>query len=208
MPEVLEDMPPAEKESTEELRVGVINTLRSVYQRADMVVVLDTALLRLHTGSMIDVAVVLVLSRWMMRLWPYTESRLAKRVVLQTHDRTWDLDSIINFISPIVNNEGHRYFGLYYRLSKLRACPAGRWHLVGSVPDTDEAYDLNEFYLGCDNRYCDVQVDHARALYPLLDLRWEAGWTLTQGINHMKESFPKQRGTLQKYCSFRNLTLT
>lgn len=64
MPEVYENISEAEKERTEEVRVQIINRLRGVYERADQVIVLGSLLLRLHTGSMINVAVILALSRW------------------------------------------------------------------------------------------------------------------------------------------------
>lgn len=68
MPEVFDDMTAAQKTDTEDLRTGVINSLRKIYTRADRVVCLDGLLLRLHTGSMIDVAIVLCLGRWIERL--------------------------------------------------------------------------------------------------------------------------------------------
>jgi hypothetical protein len=64
MPKVYKDMSEAEKERTEEVRVQIINRLRGVYERADQVIVPGSLLLRLHTGSMINVAVILALSRW------------------------------------------------------------------------------------------------------------------------------------------------
>lgn len=79
MPEALEDIKPAEKEAAERLRVGVINCLRSIYTRADKVVVIDTLLLRLSTRSPVEVAVVVCLGFWITRLWMYTQARLAKK---------------------------------------------------------------------------------------------------------------------------------
>ena len=64
MPEVFEDMTAAAKAETERLRTDVINNLRQIYMRADKVVCLDSFLLRLHSGGMIDVAVVLCFGRW------------------------------------------------------------------------------------------------------------------------------------------------
>ena len=109
MHEVYEDMSEAEKERTEEMRVQIINRYRGVYERADQVIVLDGLLLRLHTGSMIDVAVILALSRWMSRLWCFMESWLARSVVLKTADAAFDFDELLDLLFKTVNNEEHRY---------------------------------------------------------------------------------------------------
>jgi len=55
MPAVLEDMSSSEQEEVEKLRVGVINCLYNIYTRADKVVILDSMVLRLQTGSVVDV---------------------------------------------------------------------------------------------------------------------------------------------------------
>ena len=78
MPEVFDDMVVAERAETEGLRTGVINALRTVYMCADKVVCLDGLLLRLHSGGMVDVAVILCLGYWIIRLWLFTETKLAE----------------------------------------------------------------------------------------------------------------------------------
>ena len=125
MPEVFDDMPAAEKVETEELRTGVINSLRNIYMRADKVVCLDGLLLRLHSGGMIDAAIILCLGRWIGRLWPLTELKLAKRVILKTEDSEFDLDVILTFLYKVTSNNEHRYFHLFTRLWPLRPTPAG-----------------------------------------------------------------------------------
>ena len=136
MPEVFHDTSAAEKAETEELRTGVINTLRHIYMRADKVVCLDGLLLRLRSGGMVDVAIVLCLGRWIARLWPFTETKLAKRVVLKTEDSAFDLDEILKFLHETVNNDNHRYFSLWRRLSPLRPTPADHQRLTSELrPD-------------------------------------------------------------------------
>lgn len=204
MPEVYEDMSEGEKEGTEELRVHIINTLRGVYERANQVIVLDSLLLRLHTGSMIDVAVILTLSRWMTRLWCFTESWLAKSVVLKTADAAFDLDELLDLLYKTVNNEEHRYFPLLYRLSYLRPASDGFIRSDLSGDDLDPPL-LVKIYHGCENRFTDVEVDQARALYPILNLQWTSGWGLKDGLGHIRESFPEQRDILEAYCNYRML---
>ena len=207
MPEVFDDMTAAEKAETEELRTGVVNSLRNIYMRADKVVCLDGLLLRLHSGGMIDVAVVLCLGRWIRRLWPFAETKLAKRVILKTEDSVFDLDEILTFLYETVNNEDHRYFQLFARLRPLRPTPAGHQHWLGSPlrPNSRDRELFVDIHLGCENRLCDVSIDQARALYPVLDLKWQTEWTLYQGLRHIADSCPKDRDILQEYCRYRDI---
>lgn len=198
MPEVYEDMSEGEKARTETLRVDVINTLKGVYERADQVIVLDSLLLRLHTGSMVDVAVILALSRWMTRLWCFTESRLAKSVVLKTADASWSLDELLNFLYETVTDEEHRY-SPFHRLFYLRTGSGGNFGVIRSPlreHDRDSPL-LVKIYHGCENRFTDVEVDQARALHPILNLQWTSGWSLKDGLRHIQESFPDQRDILE-----------
>lgn len=207
MPEVFDDMTAAEKAQTENLRTGVINCLHSIYTRADKVVCLDGLLLRLHSGGMIDVAVILCLSRWVTRLWPFTETKLAKRLVLRTEDATFDLDNIVEFLYEVVNNEDDRYFSIFTRLAPLRPVPQGHRNWAVSPPETSPqtAQIFHDIYTGCENRYSDVDIDQARAIFPVLKLTWQTGWTLKQGLRHIADSYPNDKDTFRKYCQYRNI---
>ncbi|TQN66119.1 hypothetical protein CSHISOI_09301 [Colletotrichum shisoi] len=123
MPEILEDMGPAQRAEAEFLRVGVVNNMASIFQRADKVVVLDTLALQLSTGSLIDVAVVLSLGRWIRRMWTVAEARLGKKVFVKTADGEADLDEIVSLLEEEVVELGHRYGGLLRTLSVLRGKP-------------------------------------------------------------------------------------
>ncbi|KAL8917112.1 MAG: hypothetical protein Q9208_008151 [Pyrenodesmia sp. 3 TL-2023] len=207
MPEVYEDMSETEKTDTEALRTAIINCSHTIYTRADKVVCLDSLLLRLQSGSMVDVAVILSLGRWISRLWPFTETRLAKRVVLKTEDAAFDLDEIVAFFYKTVNNEDHRYFHLFARIAPLRPVPAGFRAWLGYLcrPASYEPEIFREIFWGCENRFCDVEIDQARALFPVLRLKWVSGWTLQQGLQHIAESYPDDRDFLVKYCNYRDI---
>ena len=202
MPEIFEDMTAGEKAETEELRTGVINSLRNIYSRADKVVCLDGLLLRLRSGGMIDVAIVLCLGRWIQRLWPFTEARLAKQVLLKTEDSSFDLDAIIAFLHQTINNENHRYWPMFARLAPLRP---GReqWMGLPIGADSKKRSMFVDIYDGTNNRFCDVDIDQARTLFPVLDLTWVSGWTLQQGLKHIADSYPEEQDMLIKYCEYR-----
>ncbi|KAL8967834.1 MAG: hypothetical protein Q9197_005207 [Variospora fuerteventurae] len=207
MPAVYEDMSTTEKANIETLRTGIINCLHAVYSRADKVVCLDGLLLRLQSGSMVDVAVILSLGRWINRLWPFTETKLAKRVILKTEDAAFDLDEIITFLYETVYNEDHRYFHIFARLAPLRPVPLGFriWLDYLARPGTSEPDLFREIYSGCENRLCDVEIDQARALFPVLGLKWIAGWTLQEGLHHIADTYPDDKELLVKYCHYRSI---
>ena len=196
IPEILEDMSDAQKEETEELRVGVVNCLRSIYKKADKVVVIDTLLLRLSTRSPVDVAAILCLSFWITRLWTFTEARLAKKVIIKTRDWTFDLDEILEFLARACINDEHRYYRLFLRLMHLRD---------ESVHGFPLDSPLQNAYWACENRYTDVNEDQARILFPLLDLKWEYGWTLQQGLQRILDAYPSEAGWIRKWCHYRNI---
>lgn len=208
MPEVFEDLDSGEQAAIEQLRTGVINNLSIIYTRADNMVVLDSLCLRLTTGSMIDVAVILALSRWISRLWTFTDARLPKLVKIKTKNAAFDLDQIIDYLSRVVNNENHRYFPLYYRLAWLRQDVTGERPTLGSPlrPQSRESHILLDIYHGTTDRWTDVEIDAARALFPLLAIeKWTAGWTLQQGLDCIARSYPQQKDILEAYCSYRRL---
>lgn len=195
MPEVLEDMSSSEQEEVEKLRVDVINCLHHIYTRADKVIIFDSMALQLQTVSVVDVAVTMACRYWTTRMFTYPEARLAKRALIRTQNGFVDLDDVVDFLLENCKDDKHRYYGLMRHMVWLRPRP-------GAGPVT-----MDDIYEGCRHRYTDVNVDQARALFPLLNLKWEVGWTLQQGLAHIKATLPEQTTALKDYCSFRGLEL-
>lgn len=204
MPEVYEDLDGENKVEIERLRIDIINNLRGIYSRADKVMVIDTTMLRLRSSSLIDAAIMFCLGFSMTRLWHLTEHRIAKSVVLKTHDDSFDLDSIISFLSGTLDNDRHRYYPLLCRLTPLRPTPPDTERMIFHT-DNRNVHLLEDIYRGSENRYTDVEIDQARALFPLLELEWEYDWTLQDGLRHITEQFPDQREVFGQYCDYRKL---
>ncbi|OHW98171.1 putative monocarboxylate transporter [Colletotrichum incanum] len=194
MPEVLEDMSPHQQCETEALRVGVINNLNSIYQNADKVVVLDSLVLQLKTGSLVDVAVVLCLGRWMTRMWTLTEARLGQRVLIKTEDGEANLDEIISFLEEESLDTSHRYAGLARTLSTKR----------GATPPRAR-HDLADLTAACRFAQTGEAIDNIRALYPLLGLKWEVDWDERGGVLNLKETLPAESEALVTLCRERGL---
>ena len=208
MPEVFEDMNATQKLQTERLRIAIINNLHSVYSRADKVMILDSTLIRLRTSSLVDAAYVLSMGFWMIRLWPMTECRLARKVLLKTEDQSFDLDVIIDYLARMVNNDQHRYYPLLDRLTPLRPTPPWSERLIAYRDGTNtDAQTFNDIISACETRFTNVEVDIAKALFPLLNLKWGFEWTLDDGLHHIEERFPDQIPLLRHYAKYMQLGL-
>ncbi|KDN71686.1 putative monocarboxylate transporter [Colletotrichum sublineola] len=180
MPEIFEDMTPAEKTEIEAFRVDIINNLGSVYQQADKVIVLDILALQLSTGSLIDVAVILSLGRWIGRMWTVAESRLGQKVWIKTAGGAIDLDEIITLLEEeVMGSRHHRYSGLLETVSTMRRKP--------SSTALSELRSLVEAYR---HAHTGDPVDQVRAAFPLLGLRWEFGWGQEEGMLHLIKQMP------------------
>ncbi len=103
MPEVYEDMDVEEKARLNGCVLILLTICGAIHTRADKLMVVDSTLLRLNTIRCIDGAVFFV-GFSMTRLWPLTESRSAKRVLLKTED----FDMIIDYLARTINNSRHR----------------------------------------------------------------------------------------------------
>ncbi|EFQ34204.1 monocarboxylate transporter [Colletotrichum graminicola M1.001] len=194
MPEVLEDMSPQQQSETKALRVGVINNLNSIYRNADKVVVLDSLVLQLKTGSLVDVAVVLCLGRWITRMWTLAEARLGRRVLIKTEDGETDLDEVIALLEGDMLGPSPRYDGLAKTLSAKR----------GNIP-LRTRYDLADLTAAYKFGQTGEAIDNVRSVYPLLDLKWEVGWDERQAVLNLKETLPAESDALSTFCTDRGL---
>lgn len=212
MPEVFEDMNAAQKLQTERLRIDIINNLHTLYDRADKVIIIDSALLRLKTSSLVDAAYVLTMGYWMTRLWPMTECWLARKVVLQTEDQSFDLDVIIDYLARMINDDQHhqhRYHPLLARLTPLRPTPPWSERLITyGDRNNPDAQIFNAICRACETRYTAVEVDIAKVLFPLLNLKWDYEWSLEDGLRHIEETFPDQLCLLRQYSEYMKLGLS
>ena len=200
MPQVFEDMDAAQKSQTERLRIDIINNLHTIYTRSDKVMIVDSALMRLNTSSLVDAAVILSLGYWMTRLWPMTECWLAPKVLLKTDDQSFDLDVIIDYLARTINNDEHRYYPLLKRLTSLRPTPPWSERLfVYGDPQIPESQMFNDICRASETKYTQVQIDIAKVLFPLLNLRWEYEWTVEDGLHHIEGTYPDQSQLLRQY---------
>ena len=115
--------------------------------------------------------------RYMHRFWAFTESWLGKGILLKTERSFFDLNAILECLYRTVNSDDHPYFPVFKRLAPLRPLPQGQRYWVTSParPDSTEQHVFVYIYSCSDGRACDVDVDEAKALFPVLDLKWVSG---------------------------------
>ncbi len=152
----------------EMLKIEIINTMASVYSKADAVIVLDALVLQLHPQTALDVAIALRCGRWATRIWTYQEIKLATRALIVTAQAVYDFAELIKIVESVIAGsphmkELHNYLGRLQRRDDLGV----------SIPDIVTA---------CQTRKAGFDLDYARAFFPTLGLRWEEGMTREEGM--------------------------
>ena len=64
-----------------------------------------------------------------------------------------------------------------------------------------------DIYSSTSGRACNIDIDEATFLLPVLDLKWISGWTLQQEMRHIAESYPEEQDILIKYCGDQEIDL-
>lgn len=134
---------------------------------------------------MIDAAVILCLGRWIRRLRPFSETKLAKRVVLKTDDSAFNLEAIIHFLHRNVN---HRNFPIFTRLAPLRPVPPGQKYWLGCPTPGRFASAQTSWWTWTSTR----RGPCSRSC----NLEWVTGWSLQQGLRRLADEYPAEQDLL------------
>lgn len=159
----------------EMLTTDIINTLPSIYAKADSVIILDALAIQLHADDVLDVAVIVRCGRWVNRVWTYQEIKLASRALIITANAFFVFQDVIDRLRDLEEQNRSRFRALCLFFAIL-----GKNDTVG-LSLTDIAY-------GCSSRKSGHDVDYARAFFPVLGLKWEFGMTREQGMQMIYES--------------------
>ena len=158
----------------EMLKIDVINTMATVYSKADAVIILDALVLQLYPQTTLDVALALRCGKWATRIWTYQEIKLATRALVVTAQAVYDFAELITILESVIADAPHMKV-LYNFLGRLQ-----RHDDLGvSIPDIVTA---------CQSRKAGFDLDYARAFFPTLGLRWEDGMTREEGMQMIYRS--------------------
>ena len=132
----------------------------------------------------------------------FHRSQVGEAVDMKTEDAAFDLDQILEFLYENVDKDEHRYSGMLARLQPLRPIPLGH---VARKWSPEQEQIFSDIRFGGENRLCDIGVDQARALFPLLALKWQTGWTLQQGLQRIAEIMADAKDFVEEYCRYRGI---
>lgn len=178
-----------------ELKTNVINSLIHVYRNADAVVILDSLTLQLSTPDLCAVAAIFSCGRWLTRMWTYQEIKLARKALVVTRTGAVDFEEMVN--------------ALHVRKSESEAAYK-HWHeihlkLMRLLPSDPRGVSLADVAFCCGDRNAENDIDYARSLFALLDLKWETGWTYEQAILHIVMSRPQDTARIANLQGMRGL---
>jgi ankyrin repeat protein len=154
----------------EMLTIDIINTMPLVYANAESVVIFDALLLQLHEESPLDVAVAICLGRWATRVWTFQEIKLAEKALVLTAKASHNFKDLVDLVESYKDSDYDRFHRIWLGLAIMGKDREGRGL---SIPDIINA---------CVNRKSGMDIDYARAFFPVLGLKWEYGMTREQGM--------------------------
>ncbi|KAL9624334.1 MAG: hypothetical protein Q9160_001581 [Pyrenula sp. 1 TL-2023] len=160
---------------TQMIKTKLINNMAKIYRNADAVIVLDALLVHLHSQSPEDVAMALLCGKWFRRMWTFQESRLALKVIVITGQGPVDLQSVIKDLSRPDRR------AMVWIVSQLRA-----------IFNPRKDVNLLELSEACYLREAKVDIDHIRALYPVLSLPWEQKFDYNTAMENVYRARPSE----------------
>lgn len=153
----------------EMLTIGIINMLPQIYSRAYAVVILDALTLQTHIDNVLDAAVALLCGKWVTRVWTYQEIKLASKAYVIAKNGYFLFHDIIRVLKDLEQVDPEKFHYLYLFFA-----------ILGK--NDDVGLSLTDIALGCVSRQAGMDVDYARAFFPVLGLKWEFGMTREEGM--------------------------
>ena len=171
----------------EMLTVELINSMPQIYGRAEAVLIFDALVLQLHSKDVLDVAVALACGKWATRVWTYQEIKLANRAVIVTAVGGVDFADMIAHLKALEDVDRLRYRALY---------------LWAAIMGKTDQYRLTvrDLVTACGSRNSGVDVDYARAFFPVLGLKWTNGMTREQGMQMIYYAFPQDTTVIAAFA--------
>jgi hypothetical protein len=145
-----------------------------VYGRAESVLIFDATVLQLHSTDHIEVAVALACGKWATRVWTYQEIKLANRAVVVTATGGVDFLAMIASLKVFNTFDKGRYDKLYV------------WIAIMAKSD-QHRLTIRDLVNACAQRKSGIDIDYARAFFPVLGLEWTNGMTREEGTQTIVE---------------------
>lgn len=160
----------------EVLTAKLINSMPTVYGNAEAVLVIDAVVVQLHSTEPVDVAVGLCLGKWSTRVWTYQEIKLAKRAVVVTGSGGVEFADIAARLEELQKADRPKYRDMYL------------WMAIMGRSDKHRL-TIRDLATACVDRSSGVDIDYARAFFPVLGLEWEPGMTREDGMEMIYRAY-------------------
>lgn len=176
------------------LTVDLINSMPTVYSKAEAVLVIDAHVLQLHSTNVLDVAIALACGKWATRVWTFQEIKLASRAVIVTATGSIEFADMTQALKTLEELDSARYRKLYL------------WAAIMGKSDTNRL-SLRDLVFACSHRRSGYNLDYARAFFPVLGLTWVNGMTREQGMQKIYYTYPEDAMVLAPYAGSSRLLL-
>lgn len=168
---------PTQSLADEMLTVALINSMPQVYGRAEAVLIVDATVLQLHSTDPVEVAVALACGKWATRVWTYQEIKMADRAVVVTATGGIEFADMISRLKSLTISDKPRYNQLYL------------WTAIMAKSDLHRL-TIRDLIAACAQRKSGMDIDYARAFFPVLGLKWTSGMTREQGMQMIYRHVP------------------
>ena len=158
------------------LKIKIINSMPEIYANAEAVVIFDALVWQLQTRDALELAAVLLCGLWASRVWTFQEIKMARKAYIINgwyHAVTWA--HITQMLKAAAEKDPRRYHQLWVAFAIL-----GRDDKV-NICVRDIAY-------ACQRRRSGLDVDYARAFFPIFGLEWQNGMTRELGMQEIYHS--------------------
>ncbi|KAG6011669.1 hypothetical protein E4U43_008187 [Claviceps pusilla] len=186
-----------EKEASmlRDIKTNVINSLINVYRNAEAVIILDSLTLQLSSVDPCIVAAFLSCGRWLTRMWTYQEVKLARKAHVVTKTGSVDFHTMVEALESRKKQSEveHRYWHeIHLKFARL-------------LPSDPRGISLADVAFCCSDRNTENNIDYARSVFALLNLKWTAGWDYEDAMLHIIKSRPQDAARIANLQGMRGL---
>ena len=170
------------------LKTRFINSMPEIYASAEAVVVFDAQLWQLATRDALELAAVLVCGQWASRIWTYQEIKMARKAYIINgwyHATPWV--DVTRMLKVAAETDPDRYHKLWLTFAIM-------------ARDDNVNICVRDVSSACQRRNSGLEVDYARAFFPVFGLEWQTGMTREEGMQ--KIYYSQREDTTRMIFSF------
>jgi len=167
--------------------VALINSMPEVYGRAEAVLIFDATVLQMHSTDLTEVAVALACGKWATRVWTYQEIKLANRAVVVTATGGVEFSAMVANLKTLSSFNKPQYEKLY------------TWLAIMAKSD-QHRLTIRDLVTACSQRSSGVDLDYARAFFPVLGLKWRIGMTREEGMQMIYRRVPDDSAAIALFA--------